>query len=240
MARADPRVSAAPSDRLPSWCWLWGPLILAMLLAIVPHFDRDWYEVWITGERHGVLEASQVLLVLAGLVVALRILMLPALRSRPWLYLWVGFAAAACFYIAGEEASWGQHYLQWDTPEYWAALNDQGETNLHNTSSWFDQKPRILLELGVIVGGILIPLWALYQPGLRRQPFGIILPPLLCLPVAVLAEFARTWERIVDLTEGSFHLFGRSSEVQEFYFYLFVLLYLLVLRRRLVFGTGRE
>src|SRR3546814_4167282 len=54
--------------------------------------------------------------------------------------------------MAGEEASWGQHYAGWLTPDNWQALNDQGETNLHNTSSWLDQKPRTLLEIGVIVG----------------------------------------------------------------------------------------
>ncbi len=233
MQRAFSRSSRQSSDSLPVWCWLWGPLILAAALAVVPHFNGDWYRAWITGERHGVLEAAQVLLALAGLVQCLRILAMPALQSRPWLYLWVGFAAAACFYIAGEEASWGQHYLGWETPEGWLALNDQGETNLHNTSSWFDQKPRMLLELGVVVGGILIPLWALRWPALRRRRFGIILPPMICLPSAALAEFARAWERVVDLLAGRFYLFGRSSEVQEFYFYLFVLLYMIVLRRRL-------
>ena len=233
MARMMTEDSAGRSDTLPRWAWLWGPLILVVVFAILPRFDDNWYRTWITGEQYGVLEAVQVILALAGLIVAVRILMMPALKTRPWLYLWVGFAAAACFYIAGEEASWGQHYLQWETPERWAALNDQGETNLHNTSSWFDQKPRMVLELGVVVGGILIPLLALRRPALRRQSYSVILPPLLCLPSAVLAEITRMWERAIEFVGGTFYLFGRSSEVQEFYFYLFVLLYLIVLRRRL-------
>src|SRR3546814_4054045 len=90
--------------------------------------------------------------------------------------------------MAGEEASWGQHYAGWLTPENWQALNDQGETNLHNTSSWLDQKPRTLLEIGVIVGGILIPLLALRRPALREGRFALFLPPLACLPVAVRSE----------------------------------------------------
>src|SRR3546814_9825984 len=73
------------------------------------------------------------------------------------------------------EASWGQHYAGWLTPENWQALNDQGETNLHNTSSWLDQKPRTLLEIGVIVGGILIPMLALRRPALREGRFAIFL-----------------------------------------------------------------
>ncbi len=83
-----------------------------------------------------------------------------ALRYRgrfpgAWLNLWVPLVTLACFYFAGEELSWGQHLFGWATPEYWNTINDQGETNLHNISSWFDQKPRMLLELFVLYGGIV-------------------------------------------------------------------------------------
>ncbi|MCB9982820.1 MAG: hypothetical protein H6861_03965 [Rhodospirillales bacterium] len=36
-------------------------------------------------------------------------------------------------------------------------MNDQNETNLHNISSRFDQKPRLILLVGVVVGGLIIP-----------------------------------------------------------------------------------
>jgi hypothetical protein len=35
-------------------------------------------------------------------------------------------------------------------------FNDQGENNIHNSSSWFDQKPRAILLLGMILGTIVI------------------------------------------------------------------------------------
>ncbi len=41
--------------------------------------------------------------------------------------------ALGSLYIAGEEMSWGQHFFHWNTPEYWAEVNRQQETNLHNT-----------------------------------------------------------------------------------------------------------
>ncbi|MEM7224996.1 MAG: hypothetical protein AAF495_18605 [Pseudomonadota bacterium] len=221
------------SDRLPAWSWLWLPLVVAVILLVLGHAAPDFYAVWIGSESRGILELSHVLLPLAGLVVALRTVTLPVLRGQPWLYAWIGFAALACLYIAGEEASWGQHYFGWVTPESWQALNDQGETNLHNTSSWLDQKPRSLLELGVIVGGIIVPIVALWRPKIRQTWFGVVLPPLICLPVAVLAEFARMTERLLKaLTDGAY-LFNRASEVQELYFFYFILLYLIVLRRRL-------
>ena len=43
------------------------------------------------------------------------------------------FALAIIFFIAGmEELSWGQMIFNWDSPEKFAALNSQSETNIHN------------------------------------------------------------------------------------------------------------
>ena len=163
---------------------------------------------------------------------AVRILRLLKLRDDSWLFAWVGIAALSCFYIAGEEASWGQHYLGWETPEIWAAVNDQGETSIHNVSSWFDQKPRVILEIGVIVGGILVPIYAYFRPKIRRHRFAIILPPAICLPTALIAEFAMMSDRVIDLLGGKSYIFFRASEVQETYFYWFSLMYLVVLGQR--------
>jgi hypothetical protein len=148
---------------------------------------------------------------------------------------WVGGerGALGSFYIAGEEASWDQHYLGWETPKGWRELNDQNETNLHETSSWLDQKPRALLELGVIVGGIATPLAALRWPAIRRARSAIVLPPFLCLPSEAIEEAMRMSGRALSTLAPGTTLFERASEVQELYFYLFILLYLIALRRRL-------
>lgn len=88
-----------------------------------------------------------------------------ALRSTAltgWLVLWT----LACVYFAGEECSWGQWYLEFETPQSLTELNDQGEMNLHNMSSWLDQKPRTLVELFVIVAGFVAPIiWWLRSRG---------------------------------------------------------------------------
>ena len=67
--------------------------------------------------------------------------------------------------------SWGQHFLGWESSEFWQDINDQSETNLHNTSSWLDQKPRLILEIGVMVGGIVIPLLIKFKKGLLPARF---------------------------------------------------------------------
>ena len=213
--------------------WLWLPLAVAAVLLYLGHAAPEFYQVWIMSESRGVLELSHVLLPAAGLVVALRIIRQPALRRQPWLYAWVWGAALACLYIAGEESSWGQHYVGWTTPDYWKAANSQGETNLHNVSSWFSEKPRTLLEITIVVGGIFYPLAALWRPQIREVRFAVAMPPLICLPSALLAEISRFAERLLELADDDTYLFMRASEVQEFYFYYFILLYLIVLRRRL-------
>lgn len=63
-----------------------------------------------------------------------------------------------CIYFAGEEISWGQWYFQWETPEAIRELNRQKEVNLHNVSSWFNEKPRTLLEIWMIFAGLVVAL----------------------------------------------------------------------------------
>ena len=234
----DSRISSAQGqhhdpDSAAPWWWLGAPLALAIALAVLWRIAPDWFGVWVEGEL-GLVELGQVAVLLVAVLLLARLLALPETRRDRLLTLWLGLALLATVGITGEEASWGQHFFRWATPENWQAVNDQGETNLHNTSSWLDQKPRLLLEIGVIVGGIVVPLWALVRPGLREGRFAIFLPPLLCLPVALVAELPRLYERLVSLFEGGAYIFHRGSEIQELYFYIFIVFYLIALRRRLL------
>ncbi len=222
-----------PAESLPPVLYLWMPLAVALVLIVAGHADLQFYEAYI-GSEVGVLEGSHVIIPLISVIYCLRILALPEARRDRLIFIWILLGMLGSIYLAGEEASWGQHYLGWVTPEGWQALNDQGETNLHNTSSWFDQKPRSLLEIGVIVGGIIIPLLALKCPEVRQGRFAVFLPPLVCLPVAVIAEFAKTWERLQSEGLWDIVIFQRASEIQELYFVLFILFYLVVFRKRLL------
>ena len=221
------------AERLPQWLYLWLPLAVAVILIAAGHADPQFYETYI-GSEVGILEASHVIIPLISVVYCLRILALPEARRDRLIFTWILLGLLGSIYLAGEEASWGQHYLGWVTPAGWEALNDQGETNLHNISSWFDQKPRSLLEIGVIVGGIVIPLLALKRPQIRQGRFAVFLPPLVCLPVAVIAEFAKTWDRLRSEGLWDIIIFRRPSEIQELYFVLFILFYLVVFRKRLL------
>jgi len=94
---------------------------------------------------------------------------LPNRLLRLWLLGWI----VACFYFMGEEASWGQWYFGWGTPEAWAQLNKQDETNLHNTSKFLGYYPELMVRLFVVIPGCLLPayLWLAKRPA-PLEPMG--------------------------------------------------------------------
>lgn len=186
--------------------------------------------------ENGPHELLQFAVLVGALAIAAVTLAQLRLRAAGWLAAWFGLAAVCCLYVAGEEVSWGQHFLDWTTPEFWAAVNDQQETNLHNTSSWLDQKPRLLLEIGVLTGGLILPLLLKYRPKLVPARFSAIYPPSCLAVVALLALAVKLGAAIAEALGVT--LFERESEVEELYLYYFVLLYLLALRRRVLAAPG--
>ena len=183
--------------------------------------------------ENGVVELGQFAVIFAALIVAIWTLVSVRAHENKWLLGYIGFAALCCVYVAGEEVSWGQHFLQWNTPEYWAQLNDQEETNLHNISSWLDQKPRIALELGVIVGGFVIPLLLKFRPQILPKQFTMIYPNIYFMPIALIVLAITIFDKIDDALPDIV-IFQRASEIDEFFLFYFVLLYLLMVRGRML------
>ena len=129
------------------------------------------------------LEFSQFLIMIAAFAMAVRLLFRPFVRRRPLVLAVTIIAALSSLFIAGEEMSWGHHFFHWNTPEYWAAVNVDDETNLHKTYDIFDKIPRVRLELGVLIGGILIPAAAWFRPQIRASRFALFFPAAgLCRP----------------------------------------------------------
>lgn len=159
--------SHSVEDLSPLWFWL--PMGLVVLQFAVRFVSPEMHDLYIQGQREtGLIEFLTPLALIPGVVLGIL-----ALRRWQWLpnffsRLWVAMVTLGAFYMAGEEVSWGQWLFYWDTPEHWAAINDQNETNLHNTSAWLDQKPRLLLELWALIGAIRI--WVLDARGKKTDP----------------------------------------------------------------------
>lgn len=143
---------------------------------------------------------------------------------------WVLACTLACIYFAGEEASWGQWYFGWKTPDVLLGLNDQGETNLHNMSPLLDQVPRLLVQLFVVVGGFLVPLWRVI--GKRRStmhhPLALALDAWIFAPTALLSAGALFVATKVAkwFPHHAFDTLG-NGELREFIIAWFLMWYLL-------------
>ncbi len=211
---------------------LWLPLILAIGVAIA---DNTLPPQWVNFiyMENGFLETLQPIITFIAVYIGISALRTPGLGK--WLKVWLVLGTLGCLYIGLEEISYGQQILQWQTGDFWAAINDQNETNLHNTSSWFDQKPRNLLMVGIIVGGILIPLLQRYNPALLPKQFAAIYPRRDLMVVSLLMLFSYMSKVIFKIAH--FMIYDRPSELNETYMYYFVLLYLVQLRWQLRTGV---
>jgi len=221
---------------LKSWLWLWLPVVFFVFIfgsAIVSNYVHDNY---FAGEL-GIIELATPIMLVPAIIAGFLIFINREKLVARQLGYWILLVTLACIYIAGEEISWGQQLVGWGTPEWVKEINDQHETNLHNMSSWFDQKPRLLLEISVLIGGIFLPLKRKLQgTHLPRDSWQYWLcPTIVCLPTAIMAILSRMPDRIMDLFEitGDMLTNVRYSEVQELYFAIFLMIYLLSFRMRL-------
>ncbi len=214
----------------PRWLWLWFPIASLAVVFAARGFGKDIYDR-VMATEHGVIEIGTVVILLFA--IAAGVLAFRRRRSLPnrWLGHWLLLLTVGCAYIALEEVSWGQQLFGWETPASIGAINDQGQTNLHNISSWFDQKPRLIVELGILVGGVIFPLWALFTgfaPDPNHDWRYWFWPTFACFPAAVVVATAKypkrfsgwfDWPRPPPLDIG-------LSEVHEYFIATVLMVYL--------------
>ena len=226
------------------WWWLGVPAALSVFLVVSHAVSPSFYRAYILPEGYGFLELGHFLIPLVAAVIALRA-MARVRRNDRLMATLLALFGLGCIYIAGEEHSWGQHIFNWSTPEYWAQINRQQETNFHNMSSWFNHKPWTALEIGMIVGGLAAPLMlARLLPHLPARLL-VLVPNLALLPTLAgyaLFKVKATLDKKLDLAMAVV----RPAEATETFIYLFLMFYIIILSRRLeagarpLVGAGRQ
>lgn len=153
----------------------------------------------------------------------------------------VGFRALYLLFALGalfaglEEISYGQHVFGWQSPRWFAEQNAQHETNLHNL---FGDKPgkalRNVALLTVAVGGIALPaaaMWAGGQFAPGRWPY-YLLPRGELIPLVTVTLLMRLVRTMPRQTRAGWDV--GLYEVLELYLAITALVYIVVLRRRLL------
>ena len=106
------------------------PILFFVAALIVDKPFPDFLPGFTTSEM-GLVENLQALCLLLAFITACYLLK-HAKAYPKWIKGWISLGIAGSLYVFLEEISYGQHYFNWNTPEYWQNHNDQKETNLHN------------------------------------------------------------------------------------------------------------
>ena len=209
-----------------------------ILFHIFPPLTLVFPFVWVAlvGNDHalkgesGFVEVTTVLWLVIAIgfcISALRITR--RLEVRGWLKAWLILLILGSLYFGLEEISYGQHIFHWKAGETMAKLNDQQETNLHNISAVFDQLPRTLLTLGILIGGIVMPLYRHFR-GIPLEPSNRLYwqwPTMDCLTIALLVILIRPVFTVFET-----HIVN-TGETKENLMAMFIMLYCISLQFRL-------
>lgn len=237
-ADAGPDEPGTDRPLLPSVVWLWMPLALTVGQIVTHAIAPRFYAKYIALGETALTEIATPILLVPAVLFGLLIVRHGKRLPNRWLVWWAVVLTLGSVYFAGEELSWGQHWIGWESPDFFANVNRQGETNFHNTTSWANEKPRLLLELFVLVGGVLVPLIRPRQLRLDEPDHWShwFWPARICIPIAVMISLVKIPDRIADKISDEHvpHILDYyGNEAQELLLANFMLVYLGAIYRRL-------
>jgi hypothetical protein len=123
------------------------------------------------------------------------------------------------FFGAGEEISWGQRILGFETPETLSEVNRQEEFNLHNLSAWEASSfldPDRLFDIFWFLFAVLTPAVALVVPSFKRFAEKFI--PILFWGIGLLFLYNYLWAKLAKILFSAAYTFERisfSQAIQE-------------------------
>ena len=101
---------------------------------------------------------------------------------------------------AGEEISWGQRILGFQTPQPLSQVNKQEEFNLHNLSAWEASKfldPDRLFDIFWFLFGVFTPAVALVAPSFKKFASRFI--PVIFWGMGVLFLYNYLWAKLAKV-----------------------------------------
>jgi len=193
-------------------------LIVATLVAtvVIYAWDRVFFTMVFAAEDGPVETATALFLLVASLVLGQHALALNAQGRRGAAGLML-FYALLFFLAAGEEISWGQRIIGWESNEFFQENNKQDETNLHNIIVFGTQLTKTLfgpvLTAIILVYLVVLPLLYVRTDRVQRLSDRFVVP-VPWLKHGIIALFASILIALIDV--------DRKWEVYELVFSLIV------------------
>lgn len=224
---------------LPKALWLYLPILTLVLFYAANAVSEEFFETVIFSE-FGFIENLSILCCFIAFIYAVRIVREQKDKIEKSFRILMGVFAFGCLFLFCEETSFGQHFFHWTTPEGLAAINKQNELNLHNTTDWLDKYPRLVLSIGILIFGLIMPIVAN-----KKQNFAVkgsyqdyFWPTIAMIPMSAGVILPRFIERIGVWFNVELPLFlnlktHAYQELQETYIQMFLMLYAMSIYRRL-------
>ncbi|MFT5105627.1 MAG: hypothetical protein ACI9UA_001248 [Pseudoalteromonas tetraodonis] len=193
---------------LPSKTWQRSLLGLAFFIAlyiaywVVYHISPEAHAYWISGE--GIRGAEDrtyewfgfIGFFGAGVFSLLTLLYRDKMPNKKVALFFLGMGL---FFIvcAGEEISWGQRVFGWETPENYAKMNEQGETNLHNLKT-LPVHPKDIVSWFMKLFGIGLPIIFYFVFKKRAHWLHRCVAPLSMVPLFIYVEIFNKLEKPIE------------------------------------------
>tara|TARA_B100000965_G_scaffold252766_1_gene212711 strand:- start:262 stop:1053 length:792 start_codon:yes stop_codon:yes gene_type:complete len=130
---------------------------ISQIITFLEYRNQTGYNIIIWNEN-GLVEFLQVILLFISIIFIIKYIKnihsSSALKFKILIYVYF----LGILYYFFEEISWGQHIFGWGTPDFFSKINSQNETNVHNTSSIFNELPRNLLLIWTSLSFIFVKL----------------------------------------------------------------------------------
>ncbi|MFQ5737389.1 MAG: hypothetical protein ACE5JX_00115 [Acidobacteriota bacterium] len=197
------------------------PFLVALIPLPVGVISKEGYK-WLTGED-GFLENMQVGCCATSLVLTVLIGRRLSSKGMRTLYF---FLAGGFLFLMGEELSWGQRLLGWETPEWLNTLNRQAESNLHNVhgvESAFRGLQLIAGALGSLLPGLALIGWNRLRPD--SDTFKLVVPHFSLIPYFFPIFVWRLYRISFPRPKSYSFAISEYNEVMESILYLGVVLF---------------
>jgi len=151
-------------------------------------------------------------------------------KTRIWLLLF----SLGILYFLLEDQNYGQYYFQFNVPDYFLEHNKEKELNIHNISSWFNQKPRFIVEIWILCVGILVPLgWKFPKKKLSKLLPSFFWVNKQLFPLALTIFIVKLLRILQHSNILAPPIHFRYSELHEYFIAYFMLGYIILVARNI-------